>query len=71
MLAAYAGKLDIIKELRYHKANYDLQDKGGSTALHWAVDGKRHELIEWMLDDGAKVDACDYNNWTPLIRNCK
>ena len=41
---------------------------GGSTALHWAMDGKNHELIDWMLDDGADVQATDHNGWTPLLR---
>ena len=71
MLAAYAGKLEIVKELRHYNARYDLVDRGGSSALHWAVDGKRLDLIEWMLDDGASLDASDHNGWTPLLRNCE
>ena len=68
MLAAYAGKLQAVKELRYHKARYDMRDKGGSTPMHWAMDGGNTELIEWMLDDGAEINAQDYNGWTPLLR---
>ena len=68
MLSAYAGKLQSIKELRYYGARYDISDKGGSTALHWAVDGGNTELIEWMIDDGADICAKDHNGWTPFLR---
>lgn len=39
MLAAFAGKLNIIKELRNNGASYDLKDRAGCTVLHYAVDG--------------------------------
>lgn len=39
MLAAFAGKLNIIKELRTNGASYDLKDRAGCTVLHYAVDG--------------------------------
>ena len=41
---------------------------GGSTAIHWAMDGKNTELIAWMIDDGANLEALDFNGWTPLLR---
>ena len=68
MLAAYSGKLESVKELVHHGAKYNIRDKGGSTALHWAMDGKKTDLIEWMLDDKADVSATDSNGWTPLLR---
>jgi ankyrin repeat protein len=71
MLAAYAGQLGAVKELRHYGAKYELQDKGGSSALHWAMDGANLELIEWMLDDGADIMCKDYNHWTPLLRVCE
>ena len=40
MLAAFSGKLEAIQMLRENDADYDLRDKGGSTALHWVVDGQ-------------------------------
>jgi ankyrin repeat protein len=68
MLAAFAGKIEPCKELRYHGAQYNIRDKGGSTALHWALDSRNLELIEWMLDDGADISVTDFNDWTPLLR---
>ncbi len=69
MLAAYAGQRDMVKTLiKFHDARLDLQDRGGSTALHWAIDGGNLELIDWMLDNKANIKATDYNGWTPLLR---
>ena len=68
MLAAYAGQVGSIKELRHFGAKYELQDKGGSTALHWAMDGGNQELIDWMVEDGADLGCVDFNGWTPLLR---
>ena len=69
MLAAYSGKLESIQVLRDHGASYDIRDKGGSTALHWAIDGQNIECIEWCLDDGWDVNVKDSgSHWTPLIR---
>ncbi|CAD5125524.1 DgyrCDS13731 [Dimorphilus gyrociliatus] len=69
MLAAFAGKLISVKELKHHGARFDLKDKGGSTALHWAVDGGNVEIIEFMVKQGGDVNwKDDQNNWTPLLR---
>ena len=40
MLATFSGKVDSIQLLKENDANHELRDKGGSTALHWAVDGQ-------------------------------
>ena len=68
MLSAYAGQTACVKELRHFGAKYELQDKGGSTALHWAMDGGKQELIDWMVEDGADLSCTDFNGWTPLLR---
>ena len=68
MMAAFAGHLDIVKTLRNNKAGYELRDIGGLTAIHWACDSKKAQLVDWMLNDGANVEARDNNGYTPLIR---
>ena len=75
MLASFAGKLDSVKELTYFGAKFDLRDKGGSTALHWAMDSGNTELIEYILDlrkdkidRNINIDCTDTNGWTPLLR---
>ena len=68
MLACYCAKLEVVKELKFHGADMTIKDKGGSTALHWAMDSHNTEVIEWLLDQGADIEATDYNGWTPLLR---
>ncbi|KAL3864042.1 hypothetical protein ACJMK2_005754, partial [Sinanodonta woodiana] len=69
MLSCFAGQLDVVKLLREKGARYDIYDKGGSTAMHWAVDGQNNKLVEWMIKDGADVNIKDHNShWTPLLR---
>ena len=69
MLAAFYGKLNIVKLLRLKNASYELRDKSGMQAVHYAVDGGNADTLEWMLQDGADVNARDYSNgWTPLLR---
>lgn len=46
MLAAFAGKLNIIKELRNNEASYDLRDRAGCTVLHYAVDGGNLDSVK-------------------------
>lgn len=39
----------------------------GNTALHHAAMSGRVENVEMLLDAGADIDACNENNWTPLL----
>ncbi len=75
MLASFSGKADCVKLLTEYGAQYDLTDKGGTLALHWAIDGSSLELIDFMLqhmgeqqEDTNAVNCLDNNGWTPLIR---
>jgi ankyrin repeat protein len=69
MMAAFGGKLDIVKLLRSNEARYELKDSAGLSAIHYAVDSNNPEVVEYMLYDGADVNAKDnVNGWTPLLR---
>ncbi|XP_076812635.1 fibronectin type 3 and ankyrin repeat domains 1 protein-like [Clavelina lepadiformis] len=69
IVASYAGHGAVVKRLREAGAQWTCCDKGGSTPLHWAIDGGNCELIQWMIDDGAPVDIKDKTSgWTPLLR---
>lgn len=69
MLAAFHGKLHMVKVLRQHEACYDIRDNSGMTALHYAVDGGHCDTIEYMLNDGCPANEIDsVNRWTPLLR---
>lgn len=39
MLAAFYGRISIIKELKNNNASYEKRDKSGGSVLHYAVDG--------------------------------
>jgi len=70
MLASFSGQLSVVKELCYHGANKQLADYSGSTVLHWATDSGNAQLVEWLIDNGADINAVDVNRWTPLLRIC-
>jgi len=53
------GNVDVAQLLRERGASWELLDKTGSTALHWAVDGANLDMIRWMLQDGCRVDIKD------------
>ena len=55
--------------LRQQGASYDIKDRSGMVAIHYAVDGGDVTTLEWMISDGADVNAKDdVNGWTPLLR---
>jgi ankyrin repeat protein len=68
MLASFAGKLNIIKELRSYNAELNIKDSAGLTALHYAVDGANLDAIKFILMEKADVNARDNNGWSPLLR---
>ncbi len=69
MLAAFYGKLQLVKILRQYEASYKLRDNSGMSALHYAIDGGNCDTIEYMITDGADINDVDtVNGWTPLLR---
>lgn len=50
-----------------HGANVNAGE-GGSPTLHGAVAFNQLEMVEWLLDRGAKVNALDNESKTPLSR---
>jgi len=67
-LAAHFGSRAAARLLLTAGADLGLRSKNptGNTALHAAVAGKRHELVELLIDAGADVNAQDASGWTPL-----
>ncbi len=69
MLAAFHGKLSMVKTLRQHGASYGIRDNMGMSAIHYAVDGGHSDTLEFMITDGADVNDIETTNgWTPLLR---
>jgi ankyrin repeat protein len=58
----FSGKLELIRELRKHQASYEIRDKSGMSALHYAVDGGSTEVVEWMIKDGADPNDKELSN---------
>ena len=67
MLAVNMGSLGTVQELRQLGASYELRDRSGSTALHWACLSKNPQLVDWMLQDGAEVSVTNDLGRTPLM----
>ena len=68
----FAGNTEVAKLLRQHNACWNLVDKTGSTALHWAVDGANMDVIRWILQDGCPVDVKDKTSgWVFFEPNSK
>ena len=59
LLLHFTGNLEVAQLLRQHNGSWDLLDRTGSMALHWAVDGANLDVIRWMLQDGCRVDVKD------------
>lgn len=49
------GNVTAIELLSKHNADLEVRDKTGSTALHWATDGKHFEVVRWMVNKGVQV----------------
>jgi len=67
MLAVTMGKVELVQNLRKLGASYELRDRSGSTAMHWACLGKNPQLVDWMLQDGASTSETNDLGRTPLM----
>ncbi len=57
--SAGSGDIDAVK---YHLANQvtlNTQDKTGKTPLLWAIRSKEHEIVYYLLDNGADPNISD------------
>lgn len=69
-LAAQRGNVEILRNLVDINFNGDIdcRDKEGRTALHYAVERKRTDVIKLLISRGSDVNALDSRGWTPLHR---
>ena len=70
IVAAYHGRLDLIKFLLENGANINDRNIKGTTVLMYAKDfclkTKNGELFNYLLSQGADISLCDYNGKTVL-----
>ena len=64
--AAFLGELDKVKAQIDKGVNIDLKDTGSFTPLFCATCGHHKEMVGFLLDKGADVDAQAANGWFPL-----
>ncbi|KAM0151017.1 hypothetical protein ACHAQE_008675 [Botrytis cinerea] len=61
------GRLPILKLLLTKYYSIDGKDGGGRTPLFWAIDSRRSNMINSLLDSGANIESKDKYGWTPLM----
>ena len=57
---------ELVRTLIEAKANLDIQDKEGFTALHRAVNLNLIEIVRMLIDAGANLNVQDKHGHTPL-----
>ena len=67
MIASKNGHVSAVTFLVEHRANMDLQDKEGNTALHYAVIGNATEVCNKLLTLGASLQLYNNDQLTPLL----
>jgi ankyrin repeat protein len=70
--ASYGGHLDVVRVLVEHGANPGLREETyRATALGWATEGKRHDVLAYLLEHHAPdvFDCVDLNLPEPLGRH--
>ena len=60
------GLLETCQVLVKHGADLNHRDRGGRTALHWAVGSNKVQLTALLLSIGADVSSTDNNGHTAL-----
>nr|QBK87199.1 MAG: ankyrin repeat protein [Marseillevirus LCMAC201] len=66
--AVKSNNLELVKELvSLENINLDLQDKGGNTALMWAVDRENYDIVKLLVDNNANLDLQNKNEDTALM----
>ena len=63
-LAALRGRLDWVQALRQRGAEIN---RPGWTPLHYACSGPDEGVVDWLLLQGAEIDARSPNGSTPLM----
>uniref|UniRef100_A0A131Y8L9 Putative proteasome prosome n=1 Tax=Ixodes ricinus TaxID=34613 RepID=A0A131Y8L9_IXORI len=65
---AYDGKFEALKQqFCSDKTIISKKDLAGRIPLHWAVSGKRKDIVNFLLQQGSPVDCADEAQWTALM----
>ena len=66
LAVANTGIKEVLAALIEGKASVNAPDPDGKTALHWAAEKNRQDLVELLVKAGADVNARTKNGTTPL-----
>src|SRR5579872_1920946 len=64
--AVKAGNLALVQKRLQLRGDPDAADPDGTTALHWAVQADRLDIVEALVASGAKVKVTNRWGVTPL-----
>ena len=65
MAAVVKDNTEMVKVLLEQKANPNLQDQNGTTALHYAVMFQLEDIVKLLVDNDAKSNIEDNKGFTP------
>jgi ankyrin repeat protein len=68
--AATKGNLGLVEICLDQGANIDYQDELGNTALHYAAYYEKDDIVLYLLENKANVNARNINGLTPLHSTC-
>lgn len=64
---AYLNRLDLIRIfVEKHGYNVDLRDEHGRTPLFYAIARTHEDIVYYLVENGADVNACANDKMTPL-----
>ena len=66
MMASYSDYLELVCEL-VKKADLNLTNRSGGTALTYAAWAGNHKIMQVLIDNGADINKCDELGFTALM----
>lgn len=70
MHACLLGNRTYVSTLLSYNADLTIEDEDKCNCLHMAAREGHCEVIDELMEAGAKVDPLDIGQWTPLIWAC-